>query len=128
MNYYVELFWQFWRILFRHFGNPYCPKWDGKLKEIMEFADEVVCVPNSHSNNEVLTIIFKYKGEGYEVWTSNGFWATGMLYRLNDKCIPAEHQRRPSFDVQYKLLFMKYEYEQGQVKQSLEEFEKGLYK
>ncbi len=128
MNYYVELFWQFWRTLFQHFGNPYCHKWDGKLKEIMEFADEVVCKPNSRSNNEVLTIIFKYKGEDYEVWTSNGFWATGRLYRLNDKYIPDEHQRRPSFGVQYKLLSMKYEYEQGQVKESLEEFEKGLYK
>ena len=118
MNYYVELFWLFWRTLFQNFGNTYCPKWDEKLKEIMEFADEVVCKPNDCSNKKVLTILFKYKGEDYEVWTSNGFWSTGRLYRLNGKYTPEEHQRRPSFDVQYRLLSMKYECEQGQVKQN----------
>ncbi len=128
MKYYVELFWQFWRILFRFFHNPYCPKWDEKLKEIMEFADEVICEPNQYSNNKVLTILFKYQGEEYLIWTSNGFYATGSLHKLNGLSVPDKHQRRPSFDVQYKLLSMKYEYEQGQVKQSLEEFEKGLYK
>ena len=129
MNYYVELFWQFWRVLFKRYDNPYCPEWDEKLKEIMEFSEEVACGLNRYSNNEVLTIIFKYKGETYEVWTSNGFYAAGRLYSLNDEYISEKNlQRRPSFDVQYKLLSMKYEYEQGQVKKSLEEFEKGLYK
>lgn len=91
-------------------------------------ADEITYTPNHQCENKVLSILFKYQGEEYLIWTSNGFYATGRLYKLNGLPVPNKHQRRPSFDVQYKLLSMKHEYEQGQLQESLEEFEKGLYK
>ena len=110
MNYYVEYFYHCWRVVFNHFRDPYCPKWDTFLQEMMENYDKVD-IAKRDITHAVYTVDFHYKGKVYEVWVCNGFCTVGHLHRFNGVNTSDNNQKRPSFKLQFKLVQMVIDHE-----------------
>lgn len=127
MNYYKELFFHCTRIVFNHFKDPYCSKWDSLLSEIIEFGT-VEGFSRDSTGDGIFTIEFVYEGTRYSVWVSNGFYAIGCLWGLNKVAVKGVFQRRPSFDVQFTLARMVEDHKNTLNSGTMVEFESKLYK
>ncbi|MBS3895047.1 hypothetical protein [Serratia marcescens] len=81
--------------IFGRYQRPFCPRWDEMLNKIMSECE--VTDLSEH------TITFSTKRGQVCVWCANKWYSFGHLYRVNDKWVGAENERRPRFSTMQRL-------------------------
>lgn len=83
------------RVVFCAYQRKYNREWDIKINAILdggEFCSFSQC-----------TIDYKYKGNYYDIWITNQWYAYAYLRAFNDELIRGDLQFRPSFKTMVKL-------------------------